>query len=99
VTKKRGLNLLKILDYALSDKAYIPLILWLALREASRWKAELIVAPQKIWPHIRSHILLNLLTVHREQVYFLHKNSKKSPLPEQLQNICLDYCDSDSAFT
>jgi len=99
ITKKRGLKLLKILDYALSDKTYLPFILWLALKEASRWKAELIVVPQKLWPYIRSHILLNLLTVHRERVYFLHKNSKKSPLPEQLQNICLDYCDSDSAFT
>lgn len=99
VTKKSGLTVLKILDHVLANKAHLPCILDVALSEASRWKAELIVGPHKLWPFIKTHALLKLLTQHQKRGYFIHSTPHNSLFPDNPYDLHLDFCDSDLPFT
>lgn len=99
ITKKKGLTLLKILDHALAEEVHILCILDLALREASRWRAELIVGPYKLWPYIKTYPPLRLLTQRYQRGYFIHSSPKKTIFPEDASELCLDYCDGDLPYT
>jgi len=99
VTRKRDLTVLKILDYSLCYHSDLHYILDIALQEAARWKAELIVASHNFWPIIKNHSLLRLLTQHRKRGYYIHSASQGSVLPENLKDLDFDFCDSDYAFS
>jgi len=99
VTRKRDLRVLKILDHVLSNKAYLPCVLDIALNTAARWKAELVIGPNTLWPFVKSHTLLRLLTRHQKRGYFIHAASNNSLFPKDLSDLCFDFCDSDLPFT
>jgi len=99
ITKKKGLTLLKILDHALSEEVHILSIIDLALKEASRWRAELIVASYKLWPHIKTYLPLRLLTRRYQRGNFIHSSPKKTVFPEDVSELRLDYCDGDLPYT
>ncbi len=99
ITKIKGLTILKIVDHALAEEVPIICILDLALREASSWRAEVIVAPYKLWPHIKNYLPLRLLTQRSQRGYFIHSSTKKTVFPEDVSELRLDYCDGAQPFT
>lgn len=99
VTKKRDMTVLKILDYSLSYSYDLHCIVDIALKEAARWKAELMVAPHNFWPIIKVHPFLSLLTQHRKRGYYIHPTPQNSVFPDNLKDLRFDLCDSDYAFS
>jgi hypothetical protein len=99
VTKKRDLTVLKILDYSLCYNSDLHCIFNIAFREAARWKAELMVAPQDFWPIIKTHPLLHFLTQRKKRGYYIHSTPQESAFPDNLKNLDFNLCDSDYAFS
>jgi len=99
VSTQNNYTTVKTLDYRIADRAYLPCVFAVALREALRHNAQLI-GPDMFWQYVQAHWVLRRITRRLKRGNFLGPSIKSESvfdtLPEELS---LDYCDGDIAFT
>ncbi|TKJ37924.1 hypothetical protein CEE37_13245 [candidate division LCP-89 bacterium B3_LCP] len=98
VSRKNELTVMKILDFEFEDDVHLECILNLTLREAYRWKVDIIDGPADFWGIINSHKLLKLIAQRKQRGYFIHRSSN-SAFSDDPQDLILNFCDGDTAFT
>ena len=98
VSTEKGYTTLKILDYKILEKKYLPCILKLALDISKSENANVIEGAYDFWSFLKDKPLLKMITKQIERHYFVW--GRKDGIFEKYgYNIKLDYCDCDKPFT
>ncbi len=99
ISMRKDLKFLKILDWWVEEEDRMASVLDLALREAFRWKADILEGSSQFLPLIQSHPLLRRLTQERARGNFIHLSSQDTAFGDDWPQLQFDYCDGDMSFT
>jgi GNAT superfamily N-acetyltransferase len=99
VSHKKGKTTIKILDYYLKDLSDLKIISSLSLKLAAHHLADLIDIPSEFQNYFQNKFFHKHLLKKKKRLYVYHPESTTSPLSSSIDNIALNYCDGDTAFT
>lgn len=99
VSHKKGKTAIKILDYDLKDLSGLKVIFNLSLKFAARYLADRIDMPLEFQIYLGSKFFEKYLIKKKKRSYVYYPGSATSPLASFADQIVLNYCDGDTAFT
>ena len=99
VTSENLKTVLKVLDFHFFNHADYKYVLSLALKHARVYLADYIEFPVSLGTYIKGGILTKFLLRKKKRIYFCHPKDKNGFLATSLNDINLNYCDGDTAFT
>jgi hypothetical protein len=99
VTSEGLKTVLKVLDFHFFNYADYKYILPLALKYAKIYLSDYIEFPASLGVYIKGGILTKFLFQKKKRIYFCHPKDKNSLMAVSLNDIKLNYCDGDTAFT
>jgi GNAT superfamily N-acetyltransferase len=99
VSRKKDNTVLKILDYHMPDSKAFKIICILSLKFAARYLADRIDIPSEFVNGFQNLFFHTYLLDPKKRLYVYHPKNATSPLAACADNIDLNYCDGDTAFT
>lgn len=99
VSRKKDNTVLKILDYHILDLKAFKIICILSLKFAARHLADRIDIPSEFVNGFQNLFLHTYLLDRKKRLYVYHPKTATSSLAACADNIDLNYCDGDTAFT
>ena len=99
VSVKKGKTILKILDYYVRDLRDLRIIFGASLKLAARHLADRIDIPAEFQNCFNDKYLQLYLVKKKKRAYVYYPESKTSPLSACIDQVALNYCDGDTAFT
>lgn len=99
VSCKKDKTVLKILDYHMPDSKAFKIICMLSLKFAARYLADRIDIPSEFVNGFQNLFSHTYLLDRKKRLYVYHPASTASPLASFADQIVLNYCDGDTAFT
>jgi GNAT superfamily N-acetyltransferase len=99
ISHKKKKTIIKILDYHLRDFSDIKIFYGLSLKFAAHHLADRIDIPLEFQNYFETKFHQKYLIKKKKRSYVYHPASTASPLGSFADNIDLNYCDGDTAFT
>jgi GNAT superfamily N-acetyltransferase len=99
ISHKKEKTILKILDYHLENSSDIKIFYGLSLKFAAHHLADRIDIPLEFQNYLETKFLQTYLIKKKKRSYVYHPASPASPLASLADNIDLNFCDGDTAFT
>jgi len=99
ISHKKEKTILKILDYHLSNSSDKKIFYGLSLRFAAHYLADRMDIPLEFQNSWGTKFLQKFLIKKKKRSYVYHPASPASPLASLADNIDLNFCDGDTAFT
>lgn len=99
VSHKKGKTIIKTLDYHLRNFRDLKIFCGLSLKFAAHHSADRIDIPLEFQNYFEGKFLQKYLLKKKKRSYVYHPASTASPLAAFADQIVLNYCDGDTAFT
>ncbi len=99
ISHKKEKTIIKILDYHLRNFSDLKIFYGLSLKFAAHHLADRIDIPLEFQNYFENKFLHKHLLKKKKRSYVYHPASTASPLASFADNIDLNYCDGDTAFT
>jgi GNAT superfamily N-acetyltransferase len=99
VSIKKGETILKILDYYVKDLSDLRIILGVSLKLAAYHLADRIDIPAEFQDYFQNKFFKKYTMRKKKRAYAYYSASATSPLSSSIDQIALNYCDGDTAFT
>ncbi len=99
ISAERMKRTAKVLDFNMFNKNDYKYIAPIMFEYARKYLADYIELPKDLERYINNNIVERVLLRKKKRVYFCRPKDKNSPLALFRDDITLDYCDGDIAFT
>jgi hypothetical protein len=99
VTRKKDQVVLKTLDYRFSNPSENRYALALAIHYGRQYQADTLELPAGVAEHLRGSLLGRLLLHRKQRIYQAMPKDEDSPLAQAWEEIELNLCDGDMAFS
>ena len=99
ISRHRSQTTLKVLDCFFFDPQDIFIAGYYAIRYAREYRADRLEFPPVLDNFLAQYVCPTLRVKRKKRLYLYYPRSTESPLARLADQITLDYCDSDTAFT
>ena len=99
ISRHKNRTTLKVLDFCFYDPQNIFIAVYYAMKYAGEYRAERMGFPPGLNKFLEKHVSPTHQLKRKKRLYLFYPRSPASPLAQLAENINLNYCDSDTAFT